>query len=112
MGGDLAAYHTNNNELAGRRGTITKHNGADNIEKTIPRVLYTLAVINLVGVNANRIRTKRKKLMLHRLLRELKAGIGVITETHMQRAELAKLHFPDYYIRGECCRTTPVGERK
>ena len=77
----------------------------------VPRVLYATAVINVVGVNANGIRTKRKRLMLHRLLRELRAGVGIVSETHLRRAELGKLSFPDYYIRGECCRPTPPGER-
>ena len=76
-----------------------------------PRLLYTVSVINIVGVNANGVRTKRKRLMLHRLLRELKAGVGVITETHMRRTELKGFNIPDYYIGGECCRPTPPGER-
>ena len=74
-------------------------------------MLYTPSVINIVGVNANGIRTKRKRLMLLRLLRELKASAGIITETHMRRAELGRLRFPDYYIGSEYCRPTPSGER-
>ena len=80
-------------------------------EELPPRLLYTTAVINIMGVNANGIRTKRKRLMLHRLLRELRAGVAVITETHMRRRELGGLTFPDYYIGNEYCRPTPPGER-
>ena len=71
------------------------------------RLLRTLSVINVVGVNANGIRAKRKRLMLHRLLRELKAGVGVITETHMRRAALGQLNFPDYHLGGEFCIPNP-----
>ena len=67
--------------------------------------------MNILGINANGIRTKRKRLMLHRLLRELKVGVGVITETHMRHRELRGLTFPDYYIGNEYCRSTPLGER-
>ena len=75
------------------------------------RKLYTLSVMNVVGVNANGIRTKRKRLMLRKLLRELKTGVGIITGTHMRRSELRGMVFPDYYIGGEHCRPTPIGER-
>ena len=77
----------------------------------VPRMLYTTSVINVVGVDANGIRTKRKRLMLHRLLRELKAGVGIITETHMRKTELGGFSFPEYYVRGDYCRPTPPGDR-
>ena len=76
-----------------------------------PRLLFALSVLNVVGINANGIRTKRKRLMLHKLPRELRAVVGVITGTHMRRGELSGSVFPDYYIRGECCRPTPQGAR-
>ena len=76
-----------------------------------PRLLHTPAVINIMGVNANGIRTKRKRLMLHRLLRALRVGVGVVTETHLRKGDIKGLSFPDYYVRGDFCRPTPVGER-
>ena len=41
------------------------------------------------------------------MLRALRVGVGIVTETHMRKAELGGLTFSDYYIRGELCRPTP-----
>ena len=74
-------------------------------------MLYTSSVINVVGINANGIRSKRKRLLLHKLLIEIKAGVRIVTETHMRKSELRGLKIEDYYIQGQYCRDTPLGER-
>ena len=75
------------------------------------RVLHTTTLLNLVSININGVRTKRKRLLLQKLLADLQVGICVSTETHMRRHELNGLKIDDYFIVGEYCRPTPVGER-
>ena len=77
----------------------------------VARILYTSTVINVVGINANGIRSKRKRLLLRKLLIEIKAGVRIITESHMRKTELRSLKIDDDYIQGQYCRDTPVGER-
>ena len=40
-------------------------------------VLYTPAILNIVALNINGLRTKRKKDLLEKLLEDLRVGIGI-----------------------------------
>ena len=67
--------------------------------------------MNVVNINVNGLRTKKKRLLPGRLLEELQVGIRIVTETHQRRAELARFRIRGFHILGECCRPTPMGVR-
>ena len=77
----------------------------------IGRVLYTSEHLNVVCVNANGLRTRRKRELLGKLLFDLQAGVGVITETHLRRHDLDRLHFRNYNKPSHYCRPTEEGRR-
>ena len=78
-------------------------------ELRVGRILYTSAHLNVIAVNANGIRTARKKRLLRKLLRDLQVGLGIITETHLREEDLEGLRFRGYYRPAEYCRETEAG---
>ena len=79
--------------------------------KDLPlRILYTNTLMNLVGINVNGVRKKRKRLLLEKLLADLTVGVCVLSETHLRKADLATFSIEHYRIFGDYCRPTPVGE--
>ena len=74
-------------------------------------VLFTEAVANFVCINADGIRTQRKRLLLYKLLRDLQVALCVVTETHLREEELPKVRTPNYYRVAEFCREIPPGVR-
>ena len=51
-------------------------------------VLHTGRIFNVVCINANGLRTQLKRDLLGKLLQDLQAGVGLITETHLRKPEL------------------------
>ena len=64
---------------------------------------------NLVCINANGLRTKRKKTCLSKLLKDLKAGICVVTETHLRKRDLKYLKIDHFVLVADYRRPTPIG---
>ena len=83
----------------------------DTIVVKIGRVLYTSEHLNIVCVNANGLRTRRKRALLGKLLFDLQAGVAVVTETHLRRGDIGGLHFRNYNKPSHFCRTTEEGRR-
>ena len=79
-------------------------------ELRVGRILYTSAHLNVIGINANGIRTARKRRLLRKLLRDLQVGLGIITETHLREEDLEGLRIRGYYRPAEYCRKTEIGK--
>ena len=75
----------------------------------IGRILYTSAHIGVMGVNANGLRTNRKKRLLRKLLLDLQVGIGVISETHLREEEMEGLKIKGYNCPAHYCRPNVDG---
>ena len=69
------------------------------------------AETNLLRINANGLRTKRRKTFLGRLLVDLKIGVCVVTETHLRKKDLRYLKYDDYVVLADSCRLVPEGDR-
>ena len=67
--------------------------------------------MNVVSVNVNGVRAKKKRLLLAKFLEELKVGVCVLTETHLRKRDIGGLRIPVYHILGDCRGRTPVGAR-
>ena len=78
---------------------------------TTSRVLATGAVLNLISINANGLRKKKKKLLLGKMLHDLQAGVCVVTETHLREADIKRIRFPQYHVVTHHCRPTPKGTK-
>ena len=74
-------------------------------------VLYTPAVLNIIALNINGLRTKRKKDLLEKLLEDLRVGVGIISETHLRKSDLKTIKYRNYHVVADYCRKTPVGEQ-
>ena len=59
-------------------------------------VLHTGSVLNIISINANGLRTQLKRDLLEKLLIDLQAGVGIITETHLRKPDLAWIRYPNY----------------
>ena len=59
-------------------------------------VLHTGRIFNVVRINANGLRTQLKRDLLGKLLQDLQAGVGLITETHLREPELKRIRYPTY----------------
>ena len=68
-------------------------------------------ILNVMSINANGLRTKLKRDLLGKLLQDLQVGVGLITETHLRKPDLAWIKFPQYHIVADYCRRTPTGQR-
>ena len=78
---------------------------------TWERVLFASDPLNTVCVNANGLRAKRKRILLGKLLFDLQAAVGIVTGTHLRRADVNGLHFRNYNKPANYCRPTDVGRR-
>ena len=65
--------------------------------------------MNIISVNANGLRTGRKRRLLRKLLRDLQVGLGVITETHLREADLEGPRIKGYNRSAEYCRPDVEG---
>ena len=65
----------------------------------------------MISVNVNGVRTKKKRLLLEKLLEELKVGVCILTETHLRKRNLGGLRIPGYHVLGDYCREPPAGAR-
>ena len=65
----------------------------------------------MICVNANGLRTRRKRARLGKLLYALKAGVGIITETHLKEHEAPGLTIRDYNKPAAFCRPEVEGVR-
>ena len=83
----------------------------DRASKVLPgRASVNAADLMLVCVNINGLRKKKKRVLLGKLLFDLRAGVGVVTETHLRKSELKKVRISNYHILTEYCRPTAIGE--
>ena len=64
-----------------------------------------------MSINANGLRSPQKRALLSSLLRDLRVGVGIITETHLRQSDLAWVKCPGYNVVAHHCRRTPVGQR-
>ena len=65
--------------------------------------------MNVISLNVNGIRKKRKRLALERVLDELHISICVATETHLRKKDLKRTKFKNYTLMADFCRN-PVGK--
>ena len=66
--------------------------------------------MNILTLNINGLRTKRKKTLLGKMLKDLQIGVCVLTETHLRKSDLEQIDYPQYSIIADHCRPTPEGE--
>ena len=57
-------------------------------------VLRTGMILNVININANGLRTKFRRDLLGQRLRNLQAGVGLITATHLRRPDLTWIIYP------------------
>ena len=81
-----------------------------NEDLKLGNVLYAAAKLNLVTLNINGLRTRRKKAMLGKLLKDLQIGVAIITETHLRTSELGRVNYKHYNVIADHCRDTPKGQ--
>ena len=62
-------------------------------------------------VNINGLRKEQKRILLGKLTYDIWAGVCVVTETHLKKADLGQLAYDNYRIMADFCRPTPIGER-
>ena len=62
-------------------------------------------------VNMNGLREKRKRILLGKPMRNLWAGICVVTETHLRKSDLNQLAYDNYHVIANYCRPIPLGGR-
>ena len=74
-------------------------------------VLHTGRVFNVVCINANGLRTQLKRDLLGKLLYDLRAGVGLITETHLRKSELKWIRYPTYNVVADYCSRVPTGQQ-
>ena len=74
-------------------------------------VLHTGRTSNVVCINANGLRTQLKRDLLGKLLQDLQAGVGLITETHLRKPELQWIRYPTYNMVADYCRRAPMGQQ-
>ena len=73
-------------------------------------VLKTGAILNVLSLNINGVRTGEKRTMLGKLLHDLQVGVCLLTETHLREDDLDTFDIPHYHVVADYCRPTPVGE--
>ena len=61
-------------------------------------------LMRMLNLNVNGIRKRAKRIELAELLRKLKIGVCVLTETHLRKEECDRTHFKYYSIAAESCR--------
>ena len=59
---------------------------------------------NIVTININGIREKRKKIALGRALCAVQAAVCVVTEAHIREEDLETIKIPNYKVITHCCR--------
>ena len=74
------------------------------------KILYAEAMLNVVCINANGLRTRRQKTFLNKLLTDLHVGVCVVTETHLRKKDLKTIDMENYVLLADSCRPAPVGE--
>ena len=62
--------------------------------------------LNILNINVDGLRTKQQRLALLQVLSVHRIDIGILTETHLRRKDLKRIHFRGYKILGESCRST------
>ena len=51
-------------------------------------------ILDVININANGLRTKFRRDLLGKRLQNLQAGVGLITETHLRKPDLAWIKYP------------------
>ena len=76
----------------------------------IGKIMYGQAALNVLNININGLRSKQKKTLLGEILRDAKAGICIITESHLREAEVDQLRIKNYHVITKYCIPIPIGE--
>ena len=74
-------------------------------------VLYASACINVVCINVNGLREEGNRKTLRKLLRDLQVGVAILSKTHLRKADLKRMNYPNYHIKAKFCSKTLIGER-
>ena len=73
--------------------------------------MHTGRIFNVVCINPNGLRAQLKRDLLGKLLQDLQAGVGLITETHLRKPELKWIRYPTYNMVADYCRRVPMGQQ-
>ena len=60
--------------------------------------------MRVLNINCNGIRKRARRLQLAELLRKLRIGVRLVTETHLREEKISHLHFTYYAVVPEYCR--------
>ena len=69
------------------------------------------AILNIMNINSNGIRSKKKKMFLRNILNDLRAGVRAVTEAHLRTRDLDYKQSRNYNAKAVYCRPAPVRAR-
>ena len=73
-------------------------------------IAQTGAILNIVSLKINGLRTRAKRTLLGSVLRDLQAGVCLLTGTHLRDADLEGEKYPSYNIIADYFRPAPIRE--
>ena len=72
------------------------------------RMLYARLLMNKVSRNIEGVRTKTKRSLLLKLLKDFRAGVCVLSETHLRKQNWVECGFLGIALRGTTVQISPL----